>query len=130
MTYDAYLMAITQLSTRRKARVVVQGSVIFIETNPPRKKWHLSTKVFDGDGHLPKGIKECLSSSGILKWQAGGAYLHLDSNDNTVHLINEVDSSSKYIPFKHHIGDFVEIAKEWKEILDDFAQRDLLPIGF
>jgi hypothetical protein len=128
MSYDAYLLTLSQLAEKKKARVVVQGSVIFIETLQGKKKWNLSAKVFDHDGLLPKTVKECLSSTGILKWQERGAYLKLDSNTNAVYLIHEIESSAKYVPFKYRVNDFAQVANEWKEILDDFAERDHIPI--
>lgn len=127
MSYDAYLMTLSQLSGKSKARVVVQGSVIFIETQPNRKKWKMSTKIFE-EGSFPKAMKECISSSGMLKWQERGAYLKLDPCTNSLYLINEIESATKYVPFKYLVNDFAEVANEWKEILDDFAERDHNPV--
>ncbi|MGE5196546.1 MAG: hypothetical protein ACM3JI_04380 [Anaerolineae bacterium] len=128
MSYDAFLTLLTQLAGQKKARVVIQGSVIFIETMPQNNRMTLSTKVFSSEnGFMPRKVRECISSSGFLKWQERGAYLKLDSFDNSVTLIQEIESSTKYVPFKYLMSDFVEVANEWKEILDDFAQRDHIP---
>jgi len=128
MSYDAFLMTLSQLAGKNKARVVVQGSVIFIETQPNRKKWKMSTKIFNKDGPLPGGMKECVSSSGMLKWQERGAYLKLDPCTNSLYLIHEIESATKYVPFKYLVNDFAQVANEWKEILDDFAERDHNPV--
>jgi hypothetical protein len=123
--YDAFLTILTQLAGKKRARVVVQGSVIFIESAGGKKdRWAVSTRVFSGEGYLPRSVKECVSSSGLLKWQERGAYLHLDPAEQAIYLVHEIDSSPKYVPFKYMMNDFVTVANEWREILEDFASRD------
>src|SRR5579871_5407460 len=100
MSYDAFLTVMDQLAGQRKARCVVQGSVIFIESKPTEKKWALATRVFNGDGYLPKSVKECISSVGVLRWQEKGASLRLDPDSHSVFLVQEIQSSSKYVPFR------------------------------
>lgn len=124
MCYDAFLAVITQLSGRKKARVVIQGSVIFIETSPQKKCWSLSTRVFSSDGYLPSNVRACLSANGLARWQERGAYLQLDPLEQAVYLVHEVDSLPKYVPFKFLMKDFVEVANEWREILEEFAGQD------
>jgi hypothetical protein len=127
MSYDTFLVVLSQLAGKKQARVVVQGSVIFVETDDKKAKWNLKTKVFDGDGFLPHGVRDCVSSTGMLRWQERGAYLKLDNETQNVYLIHEIESSKKYVPFKYQVNDFVEVANEWKEILDDFSTRDNTP---
>ncbi len=127
MSYDAFLAILTQLAGKKKARVVVQGSVLFIETKSKRDQWTISTKVFDGEGYIPKSVRDCVSSSGVLRWQERGAYLQLDSFTNSVYLVHEIENSKKYVPFRYFVHDFVEVANEWREILDDFSERDHTP---
>ncbi len=124
MSYDAFLAVMNQLAGQRKARCVVQGSVIFIESKPTEQKWSLATRVYGGEGFLPKSVKECVSSSGVLRWQEKGANLRLDSVTNSVFLVQEITSSSKYVPFRYLMKDFADVANEWREILEDFASRD------
>jgi hypothetical protein len=127
MTYDAFLAILTQLAGKKQARVVIQGSVIFIETQNKREQWTLKTKVFDGEGFVPKGVRDFVTSSGVLRWQERGAYLQLDSEASNVYLVHDVESSKKYVPFRYHVNDFVQVANEWKDILDDFSERDHTP---
>jgi hypothetical protein len=122
--YDSFLAILTQLAGQKKARVVVQGSVIFIETTPKKDHWTLSTRIFSSDGFVPPNIHACVSSRGLMKWQERGAYLHLDPLDQSVYLVHEIHSSPKYVPFKYMMNDFVAVANEWREILEDFAKRD------
>ncbi len=124
MSYDAFLAVTTQLAGQRKARCVVQGSVIFIESKPTEKKWALATRVFSGDGFLPQSVKECISSSGTLRWQQRGANLQVDPASSSVYLVQEIDQAGKYVPFRYLMRDFAEVANEWREILEDFAERD------
>jgi hypothetical protein len=94
---------------------------IFFETSEETNHLTLYTKVYSGDGSLPKNVRSCLSSSGMLRWQASGAYLKLDSLKHSIFLIQEIDmEKGKYIPFKHYVSDFFMIAAEWREIFKDF----------
>jgi hypothetical protein len=125
MSYNAYLMVLSQLSTRKKAQCVIQGSVIFVESKPSNNDWSISTKIFDSEhGKLPSTLKKSLTSSGLLRWQERGAYLKLDAETNHVYLIQEIQASKKYIPFRHIMSDFTDVATEWKQILDDFSLAD------
>ncbi len=124
MSYDAFLSVINQLAGQRRARCVVQGSVIFIESKPKQKKWSLATRVFSGEGFLPKAVKDCVSSSGVLRWQQRGANLRLDPDNHSVYLTQEISYEPKYVPFRYVMRDFADVANEWREILEDFAERD------
>ena len=115
----------SQLSSNRKAKIVVQGNIIFIKPSKKKNQWTLYTKVYSGDGFCPKSVRSCVSSSGILRWQNNGAYLKFDPMTHSVFLIEEVEmEKGKYIPFKYHISDFLIVAAEWKEILHEFAEKE------
>ena len=125
MSYDAFLVVMSQLAGSKKARVVIDGEVIFFEASEKKNYWTLYTKVFVGEGFLPKSVRGCVSSSGVLRWQDSGAYLKLDISSHCVYLIQEVEmQEGKYIPFKHYLSDFSIVAEEWKEILQDIAEGD------
>jgi hypothetical protein len=125
MSYNTYLLVLSQLSTRKKAQCVVQDSVIFIESNPQDSRWNLATKLLDSDqANIPSYLKESLSKKGLLRWQERGAYLKLDPESNHVYLIQEINSSKKYIPFRSVMNDFAGLAKEWKEILSEGTIRE------
>jgi hypothetical protein len=124
MSYDAFLLVMSQLAGNRKARVVIQGNIIFFEKFK-KNYWTFYTKVYSGDGYLPNSVRSCVSSSGMLRWQHDGAYLKLDPHSHSVYLFEEIEmEQGKYIPFKHHLSDFSIVAAEWKEILQEFAERD------
>jgi hypothetical protein len=125
MSYDAFLLVMSQLAGNRKARVVIQGNVIFFETSKKKNHLTLYTKVYAGDGYLPKSVCSCVSSNGMLRWQHNGAYLKLDPLFHSVYLFKEIEiEEGKYIPFKHHLSDFSTVVAEWKEILQEFAEKD------
>jgi hypothetical protein len=128
MSYDSFLLVMSQLSGDRKARVVIQDNIIFFEKTK-KNHWTLFTKVYSGDGFLPNSVRSCVSSSGVLRWQHGGAYLKLDLHSHSVCLFEEIEiEEGKYIPFKHHLSNFSTIATEWQEILQEFAERDYYPL--
>lgn len=125
MSYDAFLRVMSQLAGKRKARIVIQSEVIFFEASEKKDHYTLYTKVYSGDGYLPKNVRSCVSSSGLLRWQQSGAYLKLDPLTHSVYLFQEIEMEvGKYIPFRHHLSDFSMVASEWREILQDFAERD------
>lgn len=124
MSYDAFLVVMSQLAGNRKARVVIQENIIFFEKSK-KNHWTFYTKVYSGDGYLPSSVRSCVSSGGMLRWQHRGAYLKLAPDSHSVYLFEEIEmEEGKYIPFKHHLSDFSTVATEWKEILQEFAERD------
>lgn len=124
MEYEDFLLMMSQLSSQKKARIVVQGSVYFIETTSKKNKWLISTQLFEGSNSLPSTVNQCVSSCGTLRWDFGGAYLKLDRDESNLYLMQEIETDAKYVPFRYLMSDFIDIAEEWKEILDDFSQRD------
>jgi hypothetical protein len=125
MCYKAFLLVMSQLAGKRKARVVIQDRVIFFEASQKENHLILSTSVYSGDGNLPLNVRSCVSSRGVLRFQGNGAHLKLDPPSSSVHLVQEVRmEEGKYIPFRHHLSDFSMVADQWREILQDFAERD------
>ena len=125
MSYETFLLFITQMDSQRKAKVVIQGSVIFIESSQKKDNWNLSTKILRRENkNFPSFARDCISYTGLLKCQGRGAYLKLDSETNSIYLVQEIISSKKYLPFKYLIQDFASVAHEWKEILEEFSARD------
>ncbi len=126
MSYDLFLAFLSQMYNSKKARLVIQGSVIFIETSKKADSLQMKTKVFSGDDL--NNTSSCIPSNGVLHVQDRSAYLKLDPTTKDVYLINEVKFSNKYLPFRYQINDFVDVANEWKEILEDFSTRnDAIP---
>ena len=91
MAYDVFLLVMSQLAGRRKARVVIQGEVFFFEVSDKKNCLTLYTKIYSGEGDLPPSVRSCVSSSGVLRWQQRGAFLKLDSNAHCVYLFQEVE---------------------------------------
>lgn len=119
MSHDVFISILSQIYNCKKANVVVQGNVIFIETTKNKNSLKIKTKI-------SKNIKNTSSyipSNGILHIQDRGSYLKLDNSTNDVYLISEIKFSDKYIPFKYQMKDFIDVATEWKEILEDFSCR-------
>jgi hypothetical protein len=118
--YKAFLLFLSQMVGQRKAKIVLQGNVIFVETESKNERWSLSTKILDLT--LGSGAKKSknLLSRGFLKWQEKGAYLKVDPETQSLCLIQHIASSKKYLPFKAVVQDFALLAVEWKEI---FAEQ-------
>ncbi|NNM43570.1 MAG: hypothetical protein HKM07_04440 [Chlamydiae bacterium] len=130
MTDDPFLALLNPIAGKKKSRVVVQGSVIFIETSPKkRNKWNTSTKFAAIEGPIPTSSRGCLASYGILPSNERGFYLKVDEVGCNVYFTPEIESSAKYVPFKYLGSDFAEVAEEWKTILDDFSEREYSPLS-
>lgn len=125
MSYNDFLMAMSQMSSKKKARVVIDNHLIFIEALKEKNRWNMFTKVFHSSGHLPLSVQDCLTSAEFLRWQYHGAYLKLDVMTQSVYLVNEVEMAiGKYIPFRQHLNEFLVAADEWKETFECFAESD------
>ena len=126
MLYQSFLLVMSQLASHGKARVTIEDAEIFFQTTHKKNHYTLHTKVYSGEGYLPSQIRSVVSSSGVLRWQQNGAYLKLDPLTYSVYLFQEVQmEEGKFIPFKHFLSDFCEVSAEWREILKDFAEKDL-----
>ncbi len=129
MSYNAFLLVMNQLAGNKKARIVMQGNVIFFEATG-KNRLKISTIVYSGDDYLPKSVHSCVSSQGVLRWQHRGAYLQLDRQTHSVFLIEEIEiEEGKYIPFRNHLSDFSMVAAEWKEILREFSESDTTSVS-
>ncbi len=126
MEYSSFLLFLNQMSSQRKAKVVIQGSVIFIEKSCHTDHWSVTTKILGTPTKQLNGLIGSYLSRGSLRWQERGAYLKMDKETNSLYLVQEITSSKKYIPFKHVIQDFVSVASEWKEIFDETSEEESL----
>lgn len=128
MEYNAFLNFLHQMESQRKAKVVVQGSVIFIETTGKSGHWSLSTKILRVENKkLEKTLSSYLSRS-KFQWQSFGPHITFDRETESVELVQEIVPSKKYIPFKFVMEDFANVASEWKEIFEEYGdQEDLIP---
>ena len=118
MSYNAFLLVMCQLSTRKKAECMVQDTAIFVESKSEGKAWDLSTKIWDADEeNIPSFLEESLSLKGCFNWQEKGAYLKKDRETSHIYLIQQIKAHQKYVPFKHLMNDFAQVALEWKSIL-------------
>lgn len=129
MAYDIFLQVMSQLSGQKRARCVMKGQTIFINRleQASKTRWSLSSKVFLGEGFLPPSIRDCVSSSGVLRWQEKGATLRVDSTTKSVFLVQEIDATKHYLPFRYVMADFAHLAQEWRTLFDDLASRDEAP---
>lgn len=124
MFYRDFLFVISQLGLKRKLYLNVQDYQICISISKRKNHWTLQTKLFDAEGEIPSSIRACVSSSGFLRWQEGGAYLKLDPFSHSIFLVEEIEMPNpKFIPFRYYLNHFISIASEWKEIFHDFSQE-------
>jgi hypothetical protein len=119
MEYNAFLLFLNQIENQRKAKVVVQGSIIFIETSSQTEHWSLSTKILASSNRKLGRSLGLYTGAQSWKWQEKGAYLKVDPETDSLYLVQEISSFKRYLPFKYLIQDFANIASEWKEIFQE-----------
>lgn len=123
--YNAFLIVMSQLASQKKARVVIQDQLIFIEETGEENQWRLSSPVFRGEGYLPSNLFSCVSSRGIFCWQHQKPHLRLNPETHSVDLIHTVEiKKGKYLPFRELMSTFVQMAQEWKKFLLHVAEKD------
>ncbi len=125
MSYQGFLIAMSQLACKQKACFVVQGQRIVLEEAEGENRWNFSTVVFRAEQEIPDALLSSLSPQGKFRWQAQGPYLKIDTDDQSVHLIYPVEmEKGKFLPFRAYLTTFVSAADEWRETLRDFEEKE------
>ncbi len=112
--YHDYLKVMAQLTESNRASILVEGREIWIE----KGDWCIVTKIFNGDGAIPPAVKECVSASKLLRWPDR---VQLKIEGGSVFLVQEVHPLSHFQTFKAYITQFLSLAQEWQEIVEDFS---------
>lgn len=116
MTYDLFLLVLSQLSSKQKAQIAVEGNLISIEELKAEKKWKFSTLIASGEEEISASI----GSNGFFRWQKKGAHLERDPAGNSICLVQEIDiQQGKYTAFRNHLKEFLPLAVEWRSIFQD-----------
>ena len=118
MNYSSFLLFLNQISSQRKAKVILQGSIIFVEMDFEAQTWDLSTKILRAENRKTKKQLESILPNKTFQWQEKGAYLVVNEERDFVYLKQKVNSSKKYLLFKSLMEDFASIASEWKGIFE------------
>jgi hypothetical protein len=117
--YSTFLLILSQLTGQKRARVVVQDKVVFVDVSTSKGKecWTLSTQVYQGEGEIPSSVHSYVSGTDLLRWQQKGAHLKIEPRSNSVLLVEEIQMpGQKYIFFRAHFEKFLQSVAEWKEI--------------
>lgn len=124
MSYNAFLLVMSQLAGNRKARVATDDHTIYFEKTS-KNRLTLKTAVFSGEGFVPHRIRDCVSGRGNLQWQQRGPSLKLDLPSHSVILCEEIEmEEGKFLPFRHHFAAFSAAACEWKKFLGELAEGE------
>jgi hypothetical protein len=127
MSYQIFLRILIQLSLHSKVVAHIEGREVMVERIG--KKWNLSTRLFSEEGFMPQSIRDCVSSTGILRWQDKGAFLKLDPRTFSVFLIQEMTPTVSYRSFRSLMRDFLQHAQEWQQTLRRLADQDHVEIA-
>jgi hypothetical protein len=120
MNFDSYLLVKSQLAAQNRALVQLQGFDIQIEISAHNKVC-LSTKIFNClEGLSKEGI---FSSLGLMGWSSREAFLYFEPASQSIYLVEESEALSQYIPFKDKIHGFLQVASEWREVLESLSLK-------
>jgi hypothetical protein len=97
------------LNSKKDGKVVVQGSVYFIETTSKKGRFCLSAHLYNGiKGKTPPPKKGCTETP------------------ISTFSFDELEVNRQYVPFKYLACDAPEVAEDWQDVIDDFSKRDYL----
>ncbi|MBY0529981.1 MAG: type III secretion system chaperone [Rhabdochlamydiaceae bacterium] len=130
MSYQGFLIAMSQLACKPKASFIVQGQRIILEEAEGENRWNFSTVVFRAEHKIPEALLSSLSPMGKLRLQTQGPYLKIDEEDQSVHLIYPVEmQKGKFLPFRAYLSTFLKSADEWKQTLCDFEEKQCVYVS-
>jgi hypothetical protein len=117
MYYAPYLVLLSQLHHQIHIKIVVEDVEIYIDTGSQDGEWCMQTQIFNGDGEIPKNVKECLSSLNLFRLQTHGPYLQLVQEKESVNLVFNCIPMVSFKQFRETIKQFLEFYGLWKEFL-------------
>jgi len=128
MYYQAYLQFLSKLKREIKISFYVGQTELYIDCGFEKEAWQISTKIFDGHGSIPIGIKECLSSLNHFRWQTESPALKANLDTGIVMLSQKIHPITDYKAFEALIKTFLEFETLWKEFLCEFGKKEPLSV--
>lgn len=124
MLYNAFLVVMSQMASKKKARVIIPPHYLVIEALSKPNRWRISTHIFHcGQSPSPR-IHDFLKSGEFLRWYGKGCYLKLDETAQSVYLMQEMKMPlGRYLPFRTCLRAFITAAEEWRETLHHCADN-------
>jgi hypothetical protein len=92
------------------------------------QKLYLATAVFHGSGYLPGSVRDAVSQVGLLAAGQGvSGRLVLDEEVGEVRLHYQLhwtpDDQGQFVAL---VEEFLAVADEWRRLLDEYGQQDLV----
>ena len=128
MSQQLIEQAYDRLQTAQQSDVRVGSFVVHVARSADLQTLYLATPVFDGGGYLPASVRAAVSQAGLIS-SAGGvqAALVVDEELGMVSLHYQVVWSERSpVGFTSIVEEFVVVAEEWKRLLDEHGQQDLV----
>ncbi len=120
---------VDHLKHNRKADVPVNGFMVAIEYAPVGALLNMKTTVYQAVNYIPPSVRQCLSPQFKGPISPLRTFLHLDEEKYAVSL--NFDESIQHITqdtLTYLLEEFSWVAEEWRRLLEDHDQRDLLHV--
>ena len=120
--------AYDQLQSAQRSRVSVGAFDVAVARSADLQELYLVTPVFHGGGYLPGSVRDAVSQVGLLAAGQGvRAMLALDDEVGEVRLHYQLqwtsDDPSHFVAL---VEEFLAVADEWRRLLDEYGQQDLV----
>lgn len=126
--FRSFIFVLSQIKNNKKVKTVIDNIGIDFEASCNQKFWIVSTSLYHTRKEkLPLSVQQCVFSCGILHWQNFGPYLKLDTEKQGIKLIEQIKAPDSFIAFRAAIKNFIILAKEWEETLQELAKKDSYP---
>lgn len=85
--------------------------------------------VYEGENYIPPSVRECISKSFLTPSSSLNATLSVveETYEIVLGLSEQIYPLTEEF-FLHFLQEFNWLSEEWRRILDDYGERDLLPV--
>lgn len=126
MYYIPYLVVKSQLVDRSRAKLIVEGVEVFIQTSSENKVWTFEAKIGCQYEQLTDFLKDNLMGLNDIKSQFSKALLRAYPEDGFVLISQKFPEVHGYLEFKNTMELFMTSFDFWKSVVDDVVNHENL----
>lgn len=116
------------LVKQKRMTIEREGFCVDVQVNPAARRVYMATTIFDGGNFVPKSVRGCLQGHGFRALDPQvEVRLTIDEQQHRVLLLVQAVADERE-QFGRVIQEFFELAHEWRAILDEYGQHDLIYI--
>jgi hypothetical protein len=109
-----------------RLRLQREGFEIDSQLDSKRARVYIVTAVFNGGNFVPESVRRCLQGHGLHALdKSSDVRLIIDEEYHRVLLLLQATVADDH-SFEEILHDFLDLATEWRLILDEYGQQDLV----